>query len=114
MLTMDLRDGHYRVLLSLVRYDSAFDDADAAIVAALEPFLRRRLRSLTCYPLGLSPREQQVMELVGQGMTGDAVARRLGCRPRTVDKHLEHIYRKLGVAGRVAAVRACSPADRVR
>jgi DNA-binding CsgD family transcriptional regulator len=35
-----------------------------------------------------------------------AIARAIDVSPRTVAKHLEHIYRKLGVSSRVAVYRA--------
>jgi two-component system, NarL family, nitrate/nitrite response regulator NarL len=49
---------------------------------------------------GLTPREQQVMELVGQGLKNREVARELGIRPGTVKVHLKHIFEKTGVQGR--------------
>ena len=54
----------------------------------------------------LTPRQQQVLSLTAGGLTDAAIGRRLGCSPRTVDKHLEHIYRKLGVSCRTAAIAA--------
>jgi DNA-binding CsgD family transcriptional regulator len=52
----------------------------------------------------LTQREQQVLELVAAGRTDAAIGHVLGCSPRTVSKHLEHAYRKLGVSSRAAAV----------
>jgi DNA-binding NarL/FixJ family response regulator len=49
---------------------------------------------------GLTPREQQVMELVGQGLKNREVASELGIRPGTVKVHLKHIFEKTGVQGR--------------
>lgn len=48
----------------------------------------------------LTPREQQVMELVEQGMKNREIARELGIRPGTVKIHLKHIFEKTGVRGR--------------
>lgn len=36
-------------------------------------------------------------------MRNAAIAHALGIRPATVEKHLEHCYRKLGVGGRMAS-----------
>jgi DNA-binding CsgD family transcriptional regulator len=54
--------------------------------------------------LGLTPREADVLSLVAHDAPHQAIARSLGVSARTVDKHLEHIYRKLGVRGRFEAV----------
>jgi DNA-binding CsgD family transcriptional regulator len=45
-----------------------------------------------------------VLECVARGKTNRDVADILGMSPRTVNKHLEHIYEKLGVETRTAAV----------
>ena len=54
---------------------------------------------------GLTVRELTVLALLAEGHSTQAIARRLACSPRTVYKHLEHIYRKLGVRDRVNAIR---------
>ncbi|WP_020423878.1 MULTISPECIES: response regulator transcription factor [Cupriavidus] len=54
----------------------------------------------------LTPREAEVMVWVARGKTNRDVAEILGMSPRTVNKHLEHIYEKLGVETRTAAVAA--------
>jgi DNA-binding CsgD family transcriptional regulator len=55
---------------------------------------------------GLTPRELAVLGLVAHGLTAAAVARRLDVAERTVHKHLERVYTKLGVGDRVSAVLA--------
>ncbi len=45
-----------------------------------------------------------MLTLLGSGLTAQAIARRLDTSPRTVHKHLEHLYRKLGVRDRLMAV----------
>jgi len=52
----------------------------------------------------LTARERDVLELVAHGMTNQAIGRRLGISAKTVNTHLEHVYAKLGVSTRVAAV----------
>ena len=52
----------------------------------------------------LTSREVEILELVAAGRTNVAIARALDLSPRTVAKHLEHVYRKLGVSNRAAAV----------
>ncbi|MCW5976818.1 MAG: response regulator transcription factor [Bryobacteraceae bacterium] len=48
----------------------------------------------------LTPREQQVLKLVEQGMKNREIARELGIRAGTVKIHLKHIFEKTGVRGR--------------
>ena len=43
------------------------------------------------------------MHWVSQGKSNWEVAKILGCVEQTVKKHLQHIYRKLGVENRMAA-----------
>ncbi len=57
------------------------------------------------HPAGLTPREIEVLGLVATGMTNVQVAQRLFLSPRTVQRHLNSIYHKLGVSSRVAATR---------
>ena len=52
----------------------------------------------------LTEREYAVLRLLGAGLTAQSIARRLQTSPRTVHKHLEHLYRKLGVRDRMMAV----------
>jgi DNA-binding CsgD family transcriptional regulator len=52
----------------------------------------------------LTPRELAVLQLLGGGLTATAIAHRLGIAERTVQKHLQRCYAKLGVADRLAAV----------
>ncbi len=48
----------------------------------------------------LTPREQQVLELVEQGYKNKEIASELGIRPGTVKIHLKHVFEKTGVRGR--------------
>ena len=57
------------------------------------------------HPGGLSPREVEVLGLVAEGLTNAQVAQRLFLSPRTVQRHLNSIYHKLGVSSRTAATR---------
>lgn len=53
----------------------------------------------------LTPREQEVLRLVAQGLTNAQVARALTVTPRTINAHLTAIYGKLGVSSRSGAIR---------
>ncbi|MGQ0842189.1 LuxR C-terminal-related transcriptional regulator [Actinokineospora sp.] len=50
----------------------------------------------------LTSRELEVARMVGTGRTSQQIARHLGISARTVETHLTHIYRKLGVPSRSA------------
>ncbi|NIV27991.1 MAG: DNA-binding response regulator [Anaerolineae bacterium] len=51
----------------------------------------------------LTPREQEVLELVCHGLSNKEVAQRLFLSVRTVENHLANIYGKLGVRSRTEA-----------
>jgi DNA-binding NarL/FixJ family response regulator len=53
---------------------------------------------------GLSTREMEVMELVAQGFPNGAIAGRLFVADKTIKNHVNHIYAKLGVTTRAAAI----------
>lgn len=53
--------------------------------------------------LGLTAREAEVLLWIGHGKATRDIAEILGMSPRTVQKHLEQIYAKLGVENRAAA-----------
>lgn len=56
-------------------------------------------------PAGLTPRQYEVLRLVGQGLSNREIAARLVVNETTVKAHLTAAYRKLGVSSRTAAVR---------
>jgi DNA-binding CsgD family transcriptional regulator len=55
-------------------------------------------------PLGLTPREAEVLAWVARGRSDGEIGALLAISPRTVDKHLENTFRKLGVRSRAEAV----------
>ena len=54
----------------------------------------------------LSPRELEVLELVAEGLTNEAIAKRLFLSVRTVERHLSSIYAKLRLSGKAARAAA--------
>jgi len=54
--------------------------------------------------LGLTVREAEILMWISRGKTNKDVGLILGSSPRTINKHLEHIFEKLGVVTRAAAV----------
>lgn len=110
---------------ALSRSGSNFTEEDRAVLSAIkEPLITvlRRARNRASAGAALSAawsdgladltdREMQVLELAARGRTNLAIARTFGVSPRTIAKHLEHIYRKLGVTSRAAAVYRTLAAD---
>ena len=50
----------------------------------------------------LTPRQCQVADLISRGYTNDGAARTLHVSPKTIEKHLGDIYRRLGIHSRAA------------
>jgi two-component system, NarL family, nitrate/nitrite response regulator NarL len=62
-----------------------------------------RVRGLDEGPV-LTPREREVLELITGGLSAPAIAARLHLSTPTIKTHLAHVYEKLGVSDRAAAV----------
>jgi DNA-binding CsgD family transcriptional regulator len=73
-----------------------------AIGLELGRFLSRRRAELG--PRPLSARELEVLRLGAEGLSGPQIAEELVLSPATVRTHFAHIYEKLGVGDRAAAV----------
>ncbi|TDC63281.1 response regulator transcription factor [Actinomadura sp. GC306] len=92
--------------------DAPRDDLFAAVRAAaqgrsvLSPAIASRLLSRVREPRSetLSSRELEVLRLVARGTANREIARELFISEATVKTHLTHIYAKLGVNDRAAAV----------
>jgi len=86
---------------------SPFTPAERARVDTIAPLVACAVLAATRAPVAgselLTAREAAVLRSVATGMSDKQAARALGVSPRTVGKHLEHIYAKLGVAGRTEA-----------
>ena len=54
-------------------------------------------------PLGLTPREAEVLFWIAQGKSNPDIATIIGAAVRTVHKHVENVFRKLGCETRAAA-----------
>ena len=80
--------------------------ADALVVDERKP----QRESAELKRLGLTGREADLLWLLTRGETTPDMAEHLGVATGTVNKHLQDIYRKLGVTNRTAAVAAASDA----
>jgi predicted ATPase/DNA-binding CsgD family transcriptional regulator len=71
------------------------------------PLLDREFESFTGRTprgvAGLTPRESQVLALVVQGLTNRRIAGTVHVSEKTVERHLGHVYAKLGVRNRAEA-----------
>lgn len=105
-----------------------FDDGDVAMAGYVQRSLvtlDRQARTLAeargrqpadAHPLidlGLTGREVAVLQLLSDGLSARQAAHQLVCSPRTVEKHLQHAYRKLEVGDRVNAIRVARLAGAV-
>ncbi len=105
----------------VARPEKDFSDSDLALARRLQPLLvglSTQVRVLAAWQgeadgwdrvgaaqeLGLTGKEMAVLSLLPTGLTSTGIARRLGISARTVEKHLQRLYRKLGVHDRLSAV----------
>lgn len=97
------------------RPDLDFTEQELALAKLLQPILSGlafHIRFARANPTasvqsckhGLTLREMTILSLLSEGLTADSLGRRLNISPRTVEKHLQHIYRKLDVGDRLMAV----------
>jgi DNA-binding CsgD family transcriptional regulator len=61
--------------------------------------------------LDLTSREADVLLCITRGCSNIEIGTNLGISPRTVKKHLEHIYSKIGVKSRLAAAARAAAAS---
>ena len=98
-----------RVLVSFVlnRTRRNFTERERALLDVLRPHLARVYQRLN--RLGaLTAREAEVLRWVAAGKGDAQIAALLRISPRTVQKHLQHSYEKLGVESRTAAAMRAS------
>ncbi|MCA4132559.1 response regulator transcription factor [Arthrobacter sp. M4] len=79
--------------------------AAAAGQTALAPKIAALLMNRVANPAAaLTPREIQLLELLATGLSNRAIAKETFISEATVKTHLVHIYEKLGVDNRTAAI----------
>jgi DNA-binding CsgD family transcriptional regulator len=98
------------------RWNVDFTDREVELAAHIQPMLRLLdvAYAASGSPLdlvsrgeqhSLTARESEVLQLLSQGLTAVAIGHLLGISGRTVAKHLEHAYAKLGCTNRIDALR---------
>lgn len=95
-----LKDAPPHELIAAVRAAAAGESALAPVIAS------RLLNRMRAPQISLSSREIQVLELVASGRSNTDVAEELFVSETTVKSHLAHIFSKLNVTSRTAAVSA--------
>jgi DNA-binding CsgD family transcriptional regulator len=111
MLVLPIQSAGQRVVCwTLTRRRGRFAPQDLRSAELVLPGLRT-----TAHPAikALTERELDVLQLIALGLTSTSIARRCGISVRTVHKHLEHIYDKLGCRDRVSAALMLRDADSV-
>jgi DNA-binding NarL/FixJ family response regulator len=94
-----LKDASRADLLRAVRMAAAGETVLApSVVAKLAAHIRRPP------PVSLSDREVEVLALVSNGLTNAAIGRQMSISEATVKTHLHHVFTKLEVDDRTAAV----------
>ncbi len=76
---------------------------DGAAVAAVLSAAGHRVPRRSKGPAGLTEREVEVLRLLARGFSNKAIASQLVISPKTVGKHVEHIYAKIDTSTRAAA-----------
>ena len=109
LLTMCLpsRPGRVLRLMFFRGKQSDFSTRDRGLVTLLRPHLAQTFhlhnRRRSARP-DLTTRQWQLLRLVAAGHTNGQIGRRLSISEATVRKHLEHIFERLQVTSRTAAV----------
>jgi DNA-binding NarL/FixJ family response regulator len=78
--------------------------AEGELVARLTNLYRRSRSRTLGEARRLTKRELEVLDLLGEGLRHEDIARQLFISPKTVATHVEHILRKLGVRSRAEAI----------
>ena len=76
-----------------------------AVKAVVRDYLRRAAEESDSDPDPLSPRETEVVKLIGEGCSTRDIAEALVIAEKTVDRHRSRIFEKLGLHDRVALTR---------
>jgi predicted ATPase/DNA-binding CsgD family transcriptional regulator len=100
-----LGEGSWEATLAQGRAMSMDEAIEYALSTGEPSAIGPEQRSTSELPAGLTSREVEVLALVATGITNAQVAERLFLSPRTVQRHLNSVYHKIGVGSRTAATR---------
>jgi DNA-binding CsgD family transcriptional regulator len=117
--------GEEILAIALSRREADFTDEERELLAVARPHLIQIYRNAlqhsdvlsrpslgsvsapdqwTLQGLGLTPAQANVLRLIAGGQSTSNIASELGISERTVQKHLERVYNRLGVGDRSAAI----------
>jgi len=87
---------------AVLREESAAGHHDGEMVAAVLRAAGQQTSAVE-RPAGLTEREVQVIRLLARGLQTKQVAHALDISAKTADRHIQNVYRKIGVSTRAAA-----------
>jgi len=101
-----LKDATFEELLSTIR---SVANGDSVLPQEMASSLFSRIanaavlqgHSVVNEETSLTPREREVVELIGQGMSNKTIARNLGVSPHTVKSHVRNVMDKLALHTRL-------------
>ena len=99
-----LKDQHEETMVRyLHRIDMGEPPLSPSVAQRIMAHFARRPPEPAAEPIALTPREQEVLALIGKGLRVPEAARILGLTPHTVAGYVKSIYRKLNVSSRAEA-----------
>ena len=109
-----VKDASPEEFVRIIRATAAGQDVVSPYLANLNPVVLARIRkdggdsaqkvSVEASSLDLSPRQQEIVDLLVLGKSNKEMADKLCLSNDTVKAHLQHIFRKIGVSSRLEAV----------
>jgi DNA-binding NarL/FixJ family response regulator len=99
-----LKDQHEETMVRyLHRIDTGEPPLSPSVARRIMTHFARRPPEPAAMPVALTPREEEVLALIGKGLRIPEAARVLGLTPHTVAGYVKSIYRKLNVSSRAEA-----------
>jgi DNA-binding NarL/FixJ family response regulator len=95
-----VKSTHWQELVAAIRAVCA--DDDRVVLGVSRDSLRYTRQELGAGTL--SPREREVLQLVGEALSNSQIAARLSLTEATVKRHLRNVFVKLGAVSRIDAV----------
>ena len=119
-----VKDSTPEEFVKIIRATYAGEEITSPYLANLHPIVLARLRgdpAITADPatretpeLQMSARQREILDLLVQGKSNKEMADLLSLSSDTIKAHLQHIFRKIGVASRLEAVVYILTGQRVR